>query len=147
MLLCKVHVCAYRYLDGKCVLHILGMGHYTYTGTLSWVRAFHTREYCQTEARVHMVYSNTFFYAACIYPSQTAPNNADLLRGCYFHLSRFLSSSAHDLQRFYRHVSPKARAYHGYNAMRHGFFVRYWRSRLSVGLTKGFAHQAAWMRQ
>ena len=52
-----------------------------------------------------------------------------------------------DFTRFFRLVSAKARDHHGYTATRHGYFVRYWRSRLSVGLTKAFARQAAWMKQ
>ena len=35
----------------------------------------------QAEARVHMLYSNTFIYAASIYPFQPAPNTTNLLHG------------------------------------------------------------------
>ena len=43
---------------------------------------------------------------------------------------------------FFDDVCKKARELHGLNATRYGYFVSYWRSRLSVLFTRSLARQA-----
>ena len=47
-----------------------------------------------------------------------------------------------DLTSFFNSVCCKARTLHGLNATRYGYFVSYWRSRISVGFTRSLAQQA-----
>ena len=47
-----------------------------------------------------------------------------------------------DLTSFFNAVCRKARTLHGLNATRYGYFVSYWRSRISVSFTRSLAEQA-----
>ena len=47
-----------------------------------------------------------------------------------------------DLDGFFNAVCKKARTLHGLNATRYGYFVAYWRSRISVSFTRSLALQA-----
>ena len=47
-----------------------------------------------------------------------------------------------DLTSFFNAVCSKARTLHGLNATRYGYFVSYWRSRISVSFTRSLAEQA-----
>ena len=47
-----------------------------------------------------------------------------------------------DLTGFFDQVCKKARELHGFNATRYGYYVSYWRSRLSVFFTRSLARQA-----
>ena len=47
-----------------------------------------------------------------------------------------------DLTRFFDEVCKKARELHGLNATRYGYYVSYWRSRLSVFFTRSLSRQA-----
>ena len=47
-----------------------------------------------------------------------------------------------DLTSFFNAACSKARTLHGLNATRYGYFVSYWRSRISVSFTRSLAEQA-----
>ena len=47
-----------------------------------------------------------------------------------------------DLDGFFNAVCKKARTLHGLNATRYGYFVSYWRNRISVSFTRSLALQA-----